>query len=189
MCGRDAGAGRCGGRVGFARELPPQRDVGRPPALCVVPLGLAAAIRRLPVAAALRTSEGRKMCGRAGRHRRGRAGLVLGAFWRRPRPSLLGILFSTDIARCVARRRFLGPGRRFGSGFSAAVVRVLQRVLDGACPCRCVARERRPGGTRPFSDCSPSSAGSFLTAVARAARGSGRTPMVLSCRASPKYPR
>ena len=59
---------------------------------------------------------------------------------------------------------------------------------DGACPCRCVARERRPGGMRLFSDCSPSSAGSFLAAFARAARGSGRTPMVLSCRASPKYP-
>ena len=44
--------------------------------------------------------------GQDGRQRRGRAGRELGAFRRRPRPSLLSILSSLDIARCVARRRF-----------------------------------------------------------------------------------
>ena len=84
---------------------------------------------------------------------------------------------------------FLGPGRRFRLRLlGSCLVRVLQRVLDAACPCRCVARERRPGGTRPFSDCSPSSAGSFLTVFARAARGISRQAMALSCPAPSKYP-
>ena len=65
--------------------------------------------------------------------------------------------------------------------------RVIQQVLDGACSCWRVARERRPDTTHTFLGCSPSPTSSFLT-FSGAARGSGRTPMVLSCRASPKYP-
>lgn len=46
------------------------------------------------------------MCGRAGRQWRGLAGRELGAFRRRPRPALLIVPCSADIASCVARCRF-----------------------------------------------------------------------------------
>ena len=151
---------------------------------CVVVAGLAAALRRRCARRRAAVCAGRT----AGSGRAELGGSLV------PFGAVLGLCcsaFSFPLTLLAASRvaGFLGPGRRFrlrllGSCF----VRVLQRVLDGACPCRCVARERRPGGMRLFSDCSPSSAGSFLTAFARAARGSGRTPMVLSCRASPKYP-
>ena len=116
-------------------------------------------------------------------------GWMLGAFRRRPRPSLLGILFSADIARCVARRRFSGSRRRSRPRLPRIFLkRVIQQVLDGACSCWRVARERRPDTTHTFLGCSPSPTSSFLTTFSGAERGSGRTPMVLSCRASPKYP-
>ena len=74
-------------------------------------------------AAALRALEGRRMCGRAGRQRRRRAGRVLGAFRRRPRPSLLILPCSADIARCAVCRRFSRfPMEDSGSGCSAAVL-------------------------------------------------------------------
>eukprot|EP01043_Picozoa_sp_COSAG02_P067357 COSAG02_NODE_10799_length_1855_cov_147.789662_3_plen_176_part_00 len=98
-------------------------------------------------------------------------------------PALLVLLAASRVAG------LLGPGRRFRLRLlGSCLVRALQRLLDAACPCRCVARERRASGTRPFSDCSPSSAGSFLTAFARAARRISRQAMVPLCPAPSKYP-
>ena len=58
------------------------------------------------------------------------------------------------------------------------------RDIHGACAFQCVARERRSDGVLC---CSPSSAGSFLTAFSRAVRGISRQAMALSCLAPSKY--
>ena len=85
-------------------------------------------------AAALRASDGRRMCGQGGRRRWGGAGWELGAFRRRPRPTLLSILFSLDSARCVARRRFSRPWPMI----PARAARCLFRTSDLTGYTRCV---------------------------------------------------
>jgi len=194
--GRHAGAGGQSARVGLARELPPQRVVGRPPALLCGGGGPCRGHTAAPMA--LRRRCARRRAAECACRTAGSVGFelgwMLGAFRRRPRPSLLGILFSVDIARCVARRRFSGSRRRSRPRLPRIFLkRAIQQVLDrrctdGACSCWRVARERRPDTTHTFLGCSPSPTSSFLTTFSGAERGSGRTPMVLSCRASPKYP-
>ena len=101
-------------RVGPARELPPQRVVGRPPALLCGGGGPCRGHTAAPMA--LRRRCARRRAAECACRTAGSVGFelgwMLGAFRRRPRPSLLGILFSVDIARCVARRRFSGSRRR-----------------------------------------------------------------------------
>jgi hypothetical protein len=85
-------------------------------------------------AAAMRASEGRRSGMQGGRQRRGRAGRELGASRRRPRPVFLSILFSLDIARCVARLQvFSTSARDSGSGCSAPIQ---DERLDGMCTVR-----------------------------------------------------
>ena len=83
---------------------------------------------------------------------------------------------------------FLGPRRRRRLRLLGIYLGCMtQQILEVACPCRCAARERRPDTTLPLFGCSPSLTSSFLTAFSRAARRGGRTPMILTCRAPPKY--
>ena len=129
------------------------------------------------------------MCGKDGRQWRARAGRQLGAFRRRPRPSLLSILSSLDSARCVVCCRFSRfpvdmPARLLGiySGRACASRFLTVCALVGSLHAYAV-----PAPRTHFRRL-PSSTGSFLPAFSRADRGSGHTPMVKSCRALPKYP-
>ena len=158
---------------------------------CAAPAGLAAVIRRRPWRCGGAARVGGPRGGRAGR--RAAAGRSWAGAWClsapspacAAHPSLRCWYCSLRHASQVCSAPAEDSGLRL---LGSCLVRALQRLLDAACPCRCVARERRTGGTRPFSDCSPSSAGSFLTAFARAARGISRQAMAPSCPAPSKYP-
>ena len=174
LSGRDAGAGGWGARVGLARELPPQHGVGRPLALCVVPLGLAAAIRRLPWRCGGAARVGGPQDVRTGRQAAAEAswagclaplGAVLGL-----RCSSFPVLLVLLAAPCVAG--FLGSRWTCRLGLLGIYsVRATWQDVHGACAFPCVARERRSDATHPVLCCSHSSSGSFLTAFSRAVRG------------------
>ena len=99
LSGRDAGAGGWGARVGLARELPPQRGVGRPPTLLCGGGGSCRGQTAAPVA--LRRGCARRRAAgctdRAADSGGAELGRELGAFRRRPRPALLIYLIA-----CVA---------------------------------------------------------------------------------------
>ncbi len=117
-------------------------------------------------AAALRASEGGGVDGQGGRQRRGRAGADA---WCLSAPSSgsrcsafilpLTLLASSRVAG------FLGSHRSCKLQLLSIYLGCMRsQILDGACPCRCTARERWPGTTHTFLVCSPSSAGSLLSA-------------------------
>jgi hypothetical protein len=158
---------------------------------CAAAAGLAAAIRRRPWRCGGAARVGGPRSVRAGRQ------AASGLSWAGclvpfgavpgPRCSAFSLPLTVLAAPCVAG--FLGSRWTCRLGLLGIYSRrMTQQVLEGACPCRCVARERRPDTTLPFIGCSSSLTGSFLTAFSRAARRGGRTPMMLSCRAPPKYP-
>ena len=106
--GRHVGAGGQSARVGPARELPPQRVVGRPPALLCGGGGPCRGHTAAPMA--LRRRCARRRAAECACRTAGGVGFelgwMLGAFRRRPRPALLSILSSLDSARCAVCRRF-----------------------------------------------------------------------------------
>jgi hypothetical protein len=134
--GRHAGAGGQSARVGLARELPPQRVVGRPPALLCGGGGPCRGHTAAPMA--LRRRCARRRAAECACRTAGSVGFelgwMLGAFRRRPRPSLLSILSSLDSARCAVCRRF----SRFPMDVPARAARHLFEAHDPAGSGGCV---------------------------------------------------
>jgi hypothetical protein len=92
-----------------------------------------------------------EMYGWGGRQRRGRAELVLGAFRRRLRPSLLGIPFCLDIAHgvvvswCRGLAGSVAPRRSDRLALLRPCLdRATWQVVSSACASLCVQREREP---------------------------------------------
>lgn len=191
LSGRDVGAGGRGARVGLARELPPQRDIGRPPALLCGGAGPCRGRTAAPVAL-------RRGCARwrgAGCTYRtaGSGGAELGESLAPfgavpgPRCSAFSLPLTVLAAPCVAG--FLGSRWTCRLGLLGTYSgRAAWRDVHGACAFQCVACERRSDATHPVFCCSPSYAGSFLPTSSRAARGISRQTIALSCPAPSKYP-
>ena len=121
-------------RIGLVRELSPQRDVGRPPALLVAAAGLAVALRRP------------WRCGGAARvggpqdvwaGRQAAAGWSWAGAWclsARSPACAARVLPSLDGARCVARRRF----SRLPLDMSTQAAPYLFEACDSGGSWRCV---------------------------------------------------